>query len=293
MPKKRLIAVSDAFSDLFQGGAELSLESILEVAPDDVVRIQSSKINKDFIEKYRNDFWIFGNFYEFPRELMISFIKKNIKYSVFEYDYKYCSFRSAEIHELATGKECDCHEHRHGKEVGLFFYKSSLLWWMSEEQKHTYEEKFDFLKAHNNSEVLTSTFSERDMLFMRELNKISREKTNEYIILNSQFPIKNTAGCIDLAKKNNLKYRLVSNLKRYEMLRLLFESEGLIFLPIGKDTCPRLVIEAKLLGCRLILNNNVQHASEEWFSNDPTEIFDYLDSRKKHFWKKVEKVLND
>jgi len=47
------------------------------------------------------------------------------------------------------------------------------------------------------------------------------------------------------------------------------------------------------LGCRLILNNNVQHASEEWFSNDPTEIFDYLDSRKKHFWKKVEKVLND
>jgi hypothetical protein len=293
MLDKKIIAVSDAFSDKFQGGAELSLESILECAPYNVIKIESSKINKSFIEKHCKDFWIFGNFHELPRELIISFIKKNIKYSVFEYDYKYCSFRSAEIHELATGEECDCHEHRHGKEVALFFYKSSLMWWMSEKQKLTYEQKFDFLKEHNNSEVLTSTFSERDMLFMKALNKTNKGKTNEYIILNSQFPIKNTAGCIASAEENELSYRLVNGLARHDMLRLLSESTGLIFLPIGKDTCPRLVIEAKLLGCKLLLNENVQHISEDWFLKQPEEMFDYLDSRKKHFWKKVESILNE
>ena len=293
MFNKKLIVVSDAFANRFQGGAELSLESILESAPSDVVRIESFRVNKEFIQKHCEDFWIFGNFYELSRSLITYIIKKNIKYSVFEYDYKYCSFRSDDIHRLATKNDCDCHEKRHGKEIALFLFKSSLLWWMSAAQKAFYEEKFEFLKKHKNSEVLTSTFSERDTLFMKALNNLDKQKTNEYIILNSDFPIKNTRGCVAAAEENNLPYKLVSGLKRNEMLRVLSESEGLIFLPIGKDTCPRLVIEAKLLGCKLLLNENVQHVPEEWFKKPKEEIFDYLESRKKYFWEKVENTLND
>jgi len=293
MLNKRIIAVSDAFADRFQGGAELSLESILEMSPCDVIRIESFKVNKKSIEKYKNDFWIFGNFYELPRELIISFVKKGIKYSVFEYDYKYCRYRSADIHKLATGKDCDCNEVRYGKEVALFLHKSSLLWWMSEKQKLFYEDRFNFLGDHKNSEVLSSTFSKRDTLFMRALHKLKKEKTSDYVILNSDFPIKNRIGCLAAAKKDNLSYKLVSGLPRYDMLRLLSESEGLIFLPIGKDTCPRLVIEAKLLGCKLLLNENIQHISEDWFLKPQEEIFDYLDSRKEYFWEKVERILNE
>ena len=293
MLNKKIIAVSDAFSDQFQGGAELTLESILETAPEEVIRVQSAKVDKDLIERHSDDFWIFGNFSQISRELLVSFVKRGIKYSVFEYDYKYCKFRSPDIHKLAEKKDCDCHAQRHGKEVGLFLYKSALLWWMSDAQKAFYEEKFNFLKNHKNSETLSSTFSERDTLFMRSLHKLNKPKTKEYIVLNSEFPIKNTAGCINVAKENNLEYKLVSGLPRNELLRLLSESEGLIFLPIGNDTCPRLVIEAKLLGCKLLLNDKVQHASEEWFTKTPLEIFDYLDSRKKYFWKKVENVLDE
>ena len=164
---------------------------------------------------------------------------------------------------------------------------------MSDSQKLFYEQKFDFLKRHKNSEVLSSTFSERETLFMRSLQSLNTKKTNEYVILNSDFAIKNTAGCVSVAKENKLSYKLVSGLPRHELLRLLSDSEGLVFLPIGKDTCPRLVIEAKLLGCKLLLNKNVQHTSEDWFLKTPDEMFDYLDSRKEYFWNKAENVLNE
>ena len=60
-------------------------------------------------------------------------------------------------------------------------------------------------------------------------------------------------------------------------------SKGLIFKPLGGDTCPRIVIEAKLLGCDLILNENVQHKDEEWFLT-PESCLEYLKSRKDVFW---------
>ena len=47
------------------------------------------------------------------------------------------------------------------------------------------------------------------------------------------------------------------------------------------------MIEAKLLGCELILNDNVQHKDEEWFAGSIEETFEYLESRTKVFWESV------
>ena len=61
------------------------------------------------------------------------------------------------------------------------------------------------------------------------------------------------------------------------------------FLPKGSDTCPRLVIEAKLLGCKLQLNDNVLHAKEKWFdTEDIEEIEKHLREQPKKFWDVVQ-----
>ena len=49
-------------------------------------------------------------------------------------------------------------------------------------------------------------------------------------------------------------------------------SKGLVYLPAGLDTCPRLVIEAKMLDCKLILNNKVQIKDEEWLEKDKINL---------------------
>jgi len=131
-------------------------------------------------------------------------------------------------------------------------------------------------------EVLSSVFSKGDLYFMNSISK--NEKNSKYLILNSNSWIKGTEKCVQFAKSNNLDYELVGNLRYHELLIKMSTSKGLIFRPLGGDTCPRIVIEAKLLGCDLILNDNVQHKDEKWFATkDSTKK--YLEERVNTFWK--------
>ncbi len=69
-----------------------------------------------------------------------------------------------------------------------------------------------------------------------------------------------------------------------QFLKRLAQARGLCALPAGYDTCPRLAIEAKLLGCELQTNEYVQHRDEEWFNKPNDEIVKYLRTRKDYFW---------
>ena len=88
----------------------------------------------------------------------------------------------------------------------------------------------------------------------------------------------------DWCKENNLEYEVVSGLTPEKFLEKLAQAKGLCFKPAGLDTCPRLVIEAKLLGCELSLNDNVQHSNEEWFTGTNEQMIEYLKTRTESFW---------
>jgi glycosyltransferase involved in cell wall biosynthesis len=76
-------------------------------------------------------------------------------------------------------------------------------------------------------------------------------------------------------------------------LEKLATAEGFVYLPKGGDTCPRMVIEAKLLGCEMHLNDNVQHAKEEWFATDDLEaIHEYLYAARGLFWNGIKKMMD-
>ena len=156
---------------------------------------------------------------------------------------------------------------------------------MSEIQKSMHTEKFPFLEK-SNSTVLSSIFGDAAIDKMRNMDTSS--KNSKWIILNSPSPVKNREGCIKLAKKHNLDYDLVWGLDYEDLLKKLAESKGLIFLPSGEDTCPRIVIEAKMLDCEVVMNNKVQHKDEEWFQDKETMI-KYLRERPTVFWKEIEK----
>ncbi len=215
---------------------------------------------------------------------------KKTKYSIIEYDYKYCKFRSDDLHILSEGK-CDCSSQQHGKLNSLFLAKSKCIWWMSEGQRNFYFNQFPFLKNTNNI-VLNSVFDAETLEYFSSLDveAVMRKKNNKWIIMNSPSWIKNVQGCVSYAKDNNLDYELLWNLSRNDFLKKLEESKGLIFLPSGKDTCPRLVMEARLLGCELVLNSNVQHKDEEWFQ-DRSKVLNHMFSRTEAFWSEISKYV--
>jgi len=273
------------FVENYVGGAELTSEAIINDSLLPVAKVHSSKITTQMMQKAKHLFWVFGNFSSLADDCILYAIK-NLNYSVLEYDYKYCIYRSPEKHIIAEGK-CNCEFERQGKLVSIFYKKSKVTWFMSQAQMNIYLEKFPFLK--DNSRVLSSVLSKQKLNFIQSID--TSIKNDKWIILNSKSWVKGRNEAIKLADEKGLKYELVWNLSHEQFLKKMASSKGLIYVPPGNDTCPRMIIEAKLLDCELILNDNVQHKDEPWFNNKKS-ILQHMNSRTDVFWSTIEDLWN-
>jgi hypothetical protein len=274
-----IVFVTDYFSNQITGGAELTSDALLENSLLPVTRINSRNITLQTIHLFKNNRWILGNYSMISDNLLLEIIKNVENYSVIEYDYKYCKYRSTHKH-IETEGCCECENSSHGKLVSILMAKAKNVFWMSDKQKKEYIKVFPFLTKANNV-VLSSSFSAESLSYIKSLDVSN--KNNKFLILESGSWIKGTQDCVSHAQEHNLEYELISRISHKDLLKKLAESKGLIFLPKGLDTCPRIVIEAKMLGCELILNDNVQHKDEKWFQE---EIPEFVEKQKKLFFDK-------
>ena len=277
-----IIVVSDIFADQFTGGAELTSDAFLDSGFNNYKKINSSNLDFNLIDKYKDKKWVFFNFHHVNDKSLLQVVKEVKDYSVVEYDYKYCKWRLKSKHEDLEGW-CECDQSKRGKLVAIFLAKSKNLFFMSQGQKDEYESVFSILKKHKSSFVLNSSFTKKNIDYILSLD--TSKKNNKYLILNSDSWVKGTKKCIEYAKKNNLEYDLINGVPHHELLAMMAKYKGLIFLPNGFDTCPRIVMEAKLLNCDLVLNDNVQHRHEDWFS-DNSKMLEHVNKQKKFFYEK-------
>jgi len=282
-----IVVVSDLFSTDINGGAELTTEAILENTEYVIQRVYSKDVTIDLLKEGVKKFWIFTNFSSIDLNLLPTIVA-NLKYSVIEYDYKICKYRSIEKHKHFEGSDCNCHNEQHGKLISTFYYGAKSLWYMSEGQRSVYESRFPFLKDTNNF-ILSSVFSSA---FFDEISELTKNKKNEkYLILDSSSWIKSPQSAIEWCKENNKEFELISGLTHNQFLSKLSTSKGIVYKPSGNDTCPRMIIEAKLLNCELEISDNVQHKNEEWFAGSNKETTDYLQSRPTVFWKEIDENI--
>jgi len=287
----KIVFVADLFAEHYLGGAELTTQALIDECPLPYTKILSKDLDLELLKNGHDKFWIFGNFSQINPELIPTIIA-NLKYSILEYDYKYCRYRSPEKHESFKLSKCDCHEQLNGKLISAFYYGSRSLWWMSESQRSWYHDLFPFLSEKPNI-VLSSVFSKSTLGAI----KLLKEKSVNYqrkgwIILGSDSWIKGADEAKKWCEENNKEYEIVWNVPYETILHKLSQAEGFVYLPKGKDTCPRMVIEAKLLGCNLHLNDNVQHKNEEWFSTDDISLIEeYLFTAPNIFWNGIKHVM--
>lgn len=279
-----IVFASDMFLQDYAGGAELTTEALIMSSPFNVLRIHTTQVTDEVLSQLSEKYWIFGNMTQLNTELIPSIVA-NLSYSILEYDYKYCIYRSPEKHEHSENVPCDCEHNMHGKMISAFYYGSRSLWWMSEEQQERYFKIFPFLREKTNV-VLSSVFDDKFFLDVKLLNSLSKGKDRSgWIVLGSNSWIKGADDAEQWCKDNDKEYEVVWDVPYQTVLQKLSTAEGFVYLPKGGDTCPRMVIEAKLLGCQLQLNDNVQHASEIWFdTDDEFDTLAYLFAARERFW---------
>jgi len=287
--EKQIIFVADLFAEQYAGGAELTSDALIEASPTLVKKVHAKNLTVEFLQQNVDAFWIFGNFSSINWSL-IPVIAANLRYAVLEYDYKFCLHRSIEKHLHETGQECDCHKRQLGQLVAGFYQAADAIFWMSEQQRARYTERFPNLLGHRNSHILSSVFDER---FFEKINQLKSKTADRsgWIVLGSQSWIKGYEDAVKWCEDNEKKFQSYWDVPYEELLDIMSRSEGFVYLPRGGDTCPRMVIEAKLLGCEVVTNDNVQHASEKWWNANPDDVCDYLKGRPDVFWAAINNVI--
>ena len=280
----QVVVVADFFASELTGGAELSTQALVDSSPFETKMIKSQDVTLGVLEDLQHCHWIFTNIAGMNWEL-IPTIVANMKYSVIEYDYKFCKWRSPDKHKALGGEDCNCANEMQGKIFSAFLYGAQTLWWMSEKQQETYHSMFPFLQERDNV-VLSSIFDDTTFSSINELKEKYKDTERKgWVVLGSESWIKGTEAAQKWCEENGKDYEVVQGLTHSQLLEKLAQSEGHVYLPPGGDTCPRMVIEAKLLGCQLELNENVEHKNEIWFNtDDPFDTEAYLYAARKRFW---------
>lgn len=277
------------FAEQYAGGAELTSEALIDASPVLVKKVHARNLTVEFLQENADAFWIFGNFASINWSL-VPVIAANLRYAVLEYDYKFCLHRSIEKHLHETGQECDCHKKQLGQLVAAFYQAADVVFWMSDAQRLRYIERFPALLSHRNSIVLSSVFDQQFFDKIESIKNSSSERSG-WVVLGSQSWIKGFDDAVKWCEDNGKRFQSYWDVPYDQMLNTLTAAVGFVYLPKGGDTCPRMVIEAKLLGCEVVTNDNVQHASEIWWQGSPDEICAYLKGRPDVFWDTINRVI--
>ena len=282
------IFVSDMFQSQYAGGAEMSLQTLMDNTPNEnVAGINSQFLNEDLIKSNKDAKWIFGNISQLSEGIIEKILEHKLDYSFVEFDYKFCKHRNPLLYEMVEGEVCDYSNTDLGKRILNFMNAAKSIFFMSKEQMDIHKKSLPSLK-NERMFVLSSLFGEE---FFEVINSLrSRHKSsrnNKWLVMGSDSWVKGVQESEDWCKQNNLDYEVLWNVSPGEFLEKLSSFKGICFKPSGLDTCPRLAIEAKLLGCKLEMNDNVQHANEEWFNLEYDQIVEYLKSRRGFFWEKA------
>lgn len=283
----KVVFVNDFFVKDIQGGAELTSEAIIKKAPVRVFKLHSGSVTRKLIEANRDKYWVFGNFTTLPDGMIHYIPTSGIRYSIVEYDFKFCAYRSTNRHQQHTGHPCGCPKDPHGLDIGRLFKNADKVFWMSEGQKEAWVKMMPVMQDHPGHLILSSVFEESDLDKLKELREQAGERSPKWAVLGSGSWIKGVEETQKWCKLNRKPFEALPKLPYAQFLEALNRYQGFVFMPLDKDTCPRVTIEAKLMGLNLHLNDNVLSRNDSWFKGTPEQCDAYLRSRASWFWEQL------
>jgi hypothetical protein len=148
------------------------------------------------------------------------------------------------------------------------------------------------LKETNEKDFVLSSVFKKETLDKLLLLKQESKEPESYGILKEGSWVKGIDLAKDYIKSNNIQNVKELNNPNYDLfLKDVARCENLIFTPLGWDTCPRLVIEAMLMGVNVIVNDNVFHIDEEWLKSEESQLMYLRNNVNEVFWKNEQELV--
>ena len=283
------------------GGTALTLEAIIEPIQDRVEFVKTSDLTAQHLQFKKPKIWILGNITALKAEAHKALYQLMTEepFVKIEFDYGYCKFRGEIPHQKLGGALCDCPS-KEASKASIFFElyklvqeKALHVFYMSEEQRNFHLCKVLGTENSHKTSVLSSCFLKKDLSKMEYLRQ--KPKDGKYAIIDGlggwHTQAKGVNEALDMAQASGLDYSLIKTQTHTELLEKLSDFSSLIFLPVIHDTCPSIVIEAKLMGLDVLTNSRSQHIYEDWWHNKSAdESQKYIEGRPDWFCLKLKEI---
>ena len=244
---KKIIFLTDFFADTVLGGAELSTEVTIDYLTVRGYAIQKVRC-QDFNQNMIDEKLVITNFATLS-EHNKKLITDNSNYIIIERDQKYVRTRNLTAYENFIAPKSEI--------INREFYKNALsVLCLTDKHTALTRENLDLENIYN----LGSTQFSEEQLKMIESN-ITEHKNGKYAIVEGKLHEK----AIKFCEKNNLDYELITRRDYPKLITAMSKYTGLVFFSHHFESFCRLLVEARILGLKVLTDNRSGCTYEPWF----------------------------
>lgn len=265
-----IVFIADYFADQIPGGGELNNEVLISILISrgiSVTKINSRNCTLDFLKQHENSFFILANFVELNHECL-NFLQNVCDYIIYEHDHKYVKCRNPALYkDYLIPKQEIINE--------VLYQNARAVLCQSNFHKNIITKNLSDVNVINLSGNLWSDL----MLFELE-SHIGKTKENKCSIMNSDNWHKNTQGSIEYCKNRNYGFELIAPAEWSTFIDKLSNNSKLVFLPKTPETLSRIVVESRMMGMSVIINDRVGASYEPWFKLKGYDLISEMLKRK-------------
>lgn len=269
---KNVYFISDFFLDEVEGGAEFVDQTIINF-------LKCEKIKSCNFQKKVNGFLILSNTSQMSQD-SIDYISKNYDYIIIEHDYKIHITRQPwRFQNCIIPKD---------QRINYNLYKNAKAVFV---QTDDHLEVFKLNEVPGNFISLGCSIWSKEELEKLSLLCIEKKETHKFAVVDSDNWIKNKKGAEDFCKSFKIDYSLIPKLPHIDFLKTLSKYPALVFFPIARETCCRLIVEARCLNINVITNNNSGAFMSNWYELHGFDLINYLQDESTNNLNKINNFL--
>jgi len=121
----------------------------------------------------------------------------------------------------------------------------------------------------------------------------SAKKENTASIMRSDTIHKNTKGAIEFCQKKDIDFVLLEPQSHESFLKEMSENDTFVFFPLTVETLSRIVVEARMMGCKVKTNTNIGAATEPWFQLNGKELIDAMREKRNFIPEMIENIFSE
>jgi hypothetical protein len=260
---KKILFISDFFLDELVGGAEFVDNTIITYLKQktNITLINTNKLTKEIIDDF--DFFIISNISLAAPDIVDYLSTK--KYIIIEHDYKFIQSRWIPVIDVVSKERKLPHF--------VKLYNNAIKTFV---QTDYHKKVFEQNGITSNFDSLSCSIWSEDELTLLESVLTTNKKTKQFCIVDSDSFIKGTKQAVQFCELNKIKYDLIKSPNYATFVSMLAEYQNLIFFPVLAETCSRLAVEARCLGCNVISHAPYGANTSDWFLLEKHELISYL-----------------